>query len=143
MSLIGTLTTGVSGVHCQCQRTEHHWGQHCQRQYHWIQKQPGCFRRSVQHIAGRGHPDFDQVGQGTQLLGSLQSFEQGAFENSAPTLWTSLSTARDFSSSTTAPVTFTPAPGSSRVNENGLVQNITGELLQGFRNHQQCRRAPR
>ena len=32
----------------------------------------------------------------------------------------------------TAPEIFSPAPGNFRVNENGLVETLTGEILQGF-----------
>jgi flagellar hook protein FlgE len=72
-----------------------------------------------------------QVGKGTQLLGSLQSFQQGAFENSTSALDLAVD-GNGFFIVNDGTGNFYTRAGQFRINANGLVQNITGEILQGF-----------
>jgi flagellar hook protein FlgE len=72
-----------------------------------------------------------QVGKGTQLLGSLQSFAQGAFENSTSALDLAVD-GNGFFIVNDGTGNFYTRAGQFSVNANGLVQNITGDILQGF-----------
>jgi flagellar hook protein FlgE len=72
-----------------------------------------------------------QVGKGTQLLGSLQSFQQGAFENSTNALDLAVD-GNGFFIVNDGTGNFYTRAGQFRINANGLVQTITGEILQGF-----------
>jgi flagellar hook protein FlgE len=72
-----------------------------------------------------------QVGKGTQILGSLPSFEQGAFENSTSALDLAVD-GNGFFIVNDGTGNFYTRAGQFAVNANGLVQNITGDILQGF-----------
>jgi flagellar hook protein FlgE len=85
MSLIGTLTTGVSGVVTNS-RALNIIGDN-------ISNVNTTGFKSSRAVFGDqfatsliGGTTTSQVGKGTRLLGSLQSFQQGAFENSTSAL---------------------------------------------------------
>ena len=72
-----------------------------------------------------------QLGRGTLLLGSVQSFSQGAFESTTNALDLGID-GSGFFVVNNGTGNFYSRAGQFRQNENGLVQNLTGETLQGF-----------
>jgi flagellar hook protein FlgE len=71
-----------------------------------------------------------QVGRGSQLQGVLQSFSQGSFEASSNALDLAVDGSGFFVTNNGTSNFYTRA-GQFRLNEGGLVQSITGEILQG------------
>jgi flagellar hook protein FlgE len=73
-----------------------------------------------------------QLGRGAQLQGTIQSFSQGSFESSSNALDLAIDGSGFFVvSPPTSTGSFFTRAGQFRLNENGLVQAITGEILQG------------
>ncbi|MBT5633007.1 MAG: flagellar hook protein FlgE [Nitrospina sp.] len=73
-----------------------------------------------------------QLGRGTQLQGTIQEFSQGSFESSSNALDLAIDGSGFFVvSPATSTGNFFTRAGQFRLNENGLVQAITGEILQG------------
>ena len=71
-----------------------------------------------------------QLGRGSQLLSSLKDFTQGAFESSSNALDMALDGSGFFVINNGTGNQYTRA-GQFRMNENGLVQTVTGGTLQG------------
>jgi flagellar hook protein FlgE len=71
-----------------------------------------------------------QLGRGSQLQGTIQEFSQGSFESSSNALDLAIDGSGFFVVNNGTGNFFTRA-GQFRLNENGLVQAITGEILQG------------
>ena len=71
-----------------------------------------------------------QLGRGSQLSGSLKEFSQGAFEASTNALDMAIDGSGFFVVNNGLGNQYTRA-GQFRLNENGLVQAVTGEILQG------------
>jgi len=71
-----------------------------------------------------------QLGRGTQLTGTLRQLEQGSFEASSNSLDMAIDGAGFFIVNNGAGNFYTRA-GQFRLNDNGKVQAITGEVLQG------------
>ncbi len=71
-----------------------------------------------------------QLGRGSQLSGSLKEFSQGAFESSTNALDMAIDGSGFFVVNNGTGNQYTRA-GQFRLNENGLVQAVTGEILQG------------
>ena len=130
MSLIGTLTTGVSGVVTNS-RALNIIGDNISNVNTTGFKSSRAVFGDQFSTSLIGGTLTSQVGKGTQLLGSLQSFEQGAFENSTNALDLAIDGNGFFIVNDGAGNFYTRA-GQFRVNENGLVETITGEILQGF-----------
>ena len=130
MSLIGTLTTGVSGV-LSNSRALNIIGDNIANVNTTGFKSSKAVFGDQFSVSLSGGTLTSQVGKGTQLLGSLQSFQQGAFENSTSALDLAIDGNGFFIVNDGTGNFFTRA-GQFRVNENGLVQTITGEILQGF-----------
>jgi flagellar hook protein FlgE len=73
-----------------------------------------------------------QLGRGAQLQGTIQSFSQGSFESSSNALDLAIDGSGFFVvSPANSNGSFFTRAGQFRLNENGLVQAITGEILQG------------
>ena len=73
-----------------------------------------------------------QLGRGSQLQGTIKQFTQGSFESSSNALDLALDGSGFFVvSPTNTNGTFFTRAGQFRLNQNGLVQAITGEILQG------------
>jgi flagellar hook protein FlgE len=130
MSLIGTLTTGVSGVVTNS-RALNIIGDN-------ISNVNTTGFKSSRAVFGDqfatsliGGTTTSQVGKGTRLLGSLQSFQQGAFENSTSALDLAVD-GKGFFIVNDGTGNFYTRAGQFSVNENGLVQTLSGEILQGF-----------
>ncbi|MBC8287252.1 MAG: flagellar hook-basal body complex protein [Nitrospinae bacterium] len=71
-----------------------------------------------------------QLGRGTQLQGTIQEFSQGSFESSSNALDLAIDGSGFFVVNNGGGNFYTRA-GQFRLNDNGLVQAITGEILQG------------
>ena len=71
-----------------------------------------------------------QLGRGSNLLSSLKDFSQGAFESSSNALDMALDGSGFFVINNGTGTQYTRA-GQFRMNENGLVQTVTGGTLQG------------
>jgi len=71
-----------------------------------------------------------QLGRGAQLQGTIQEFSQGSFEASSNALDMALDGSGFFVVNNGSGNFYTRA-GQFRLNDNGLVQAITGEVLQG------------
>lgn len=71
-----------------------------------------------------------QLGQGTQLQGVMQTFQQGSFESSSNALDMAIDGSGFFIVNNGSGNFYTRA-GQFRLNDKGLVQTITGEILQG------------
>jgi flagellar hook protein FlgE len=75
-----------------------------------------------------------QLGRGSQLQGTIQQFSQGSFEASSNALDLAIDGSGFFVvSPTTSTGSFYTRAGQFRLNDDGLVQAITGEILQGQR----------
>ena len=85
MSLIGTLTTGVSGLITNS-RAMNIIGDNIANVNTTGFKSSRAVFGDQFSTSLAGGSLTSQVGKGTQLLGSLQSFQQGAFENSTSAL---------------------------------------------------------
>ncbi len=130
MSLIGTLTTGVSGVITNS-RALNIIGDNISNVNTTGFKSSRAVFGDQFSTSLAGGTLTSQVGKGTQLLGSLQSFEQGAFENSTSALDLAID-GKGFFIVNDGTGNFYTRAGQFSVNENGLVQTLTGEILQGF-----------
>ena len=130
MSLIGTLTTGVSGVLTNS-RALNIIGDNISNVNTTGFKSSKAVFGDLFSTSLNGGTLTSQVGKGAQLLGSLQSFEQGSFENSTSALDLAIDGSGFFIVNDGTGNFFTRA-GQFRVNENGLVETITGQVLQGF-----------
>ncbi|KMP11703.1 flagellar hook protein FlgE [Candidatus Nitromaritima sp. SCGC AAA799-A02] len=74
-----------------------------------------------------------QLGRGSQLTGTIQSFAQGAFEASSNALDMAVDGSGFFvMSPANSTGQFFTRNGQFRLNDDGLVQGITGEILRGF-----------
>lgn len=71
-----------------------------------------------------------QLGRGSQLQGTIQSFQQGSFEASSNALDLAIDGSGFFVVNNGTGNFYTRA-GQFRLNDDGLVQSITGEILQG------------
>jgi len=71
-----------------------------------------------------------QLGRGSQLQGTIQSFAQGSFESSTNALDMAIDGSGFFIVNNGTGNFYTRA-GQFRLNDDGLVQAITGEILQG------------
>lgn len=130
MSLIGTLTTGVSGVLTNS-RALNIIGDNISNVNTTGFKSSKAVFGDLFSTSLNGGTLTSQVGKGAQLLGSLQSFEQGSFENSTSALDLAIDGSGFFIVNDGSGNFYTRA-GQFRVNENGLVETITGDVLQGF-----------
>ena len=73
-----------------------------------------------------------QLGRGSQLQGTIQEFSQGSFESSSNALDLAIDGSGFFVVSPTSNSgNFYTRAGQFRLNDDGLVQAITGEILQG------------
>jgi flagellar hook protein FlgE len=130
MSLIGTLTTGVSGVLTNS-RALNIIGDNISNVNTTGFKSSKAVFGDLFSTSLAGGTLTSQVGKGAQLLGSLQSFEQGAFENSTSALDLAVD-GNGFFIVNDGTGNFYPRAGQFRVSEDGFVETLTGEVLQGF-----------
>jgi len=130
MSLVSTLTTGVSGVITNS-RALNIIGDNISNVNTTGFKSSKAVFGDLFSTSINGGTLTSQVGKGAQLLGTLQSFEQGAFENSTSALDLAID-GNGFFIVNDGVGNFYTRAGQFRVSEDGLVETLTGETLQGF-----------
>ena len=130
MSLISTLSTGVSGVLTNSRALNIIGDNISNVNTHGFKSSKAVFGDLFSTSLGGGTLT-SQVGRGAQLIGSLQSFAQGSFENSSNALDLAID-GNGFFVVNDGVGNFYTRAGQFRINENGLVETLTGEILQGF-----------
>ncbi|MCH8933439.1 MAG: flagellar hook-basal body complex protein, partial [Nitrospinae bacterium] len=130
MSLIGTLATGVSGILTNSRALNIIGDNISNINTTGFKSSKAVFGDLFSTSLGGGTLT-SQVGRGAQLIGSLQSFAQGSFELSTSALDLAID-GNGFFIVNDGTGNFYTRAGQFRVNENGLVEILTGEILQGF-----------
>lgn len=130
MSLIGSLFSGVSGLRSNAQAMNIIGDNIANVNTVGFKSSKAVFGDLFTTILANGAVT-SQLGRGTMLLGSLQSFSQGAFESTTNALDLGIDGSGFFIVNNGTGNFYTRA-GQFRQNEDGLVQNLTGETLQGF-----------
>ncbi|TDJ61300.1 MAG: flagellar hook protein FlgE [Nitrospina sp.] len=130
MSLIGALFSGVSGLSSNSQAMNIIGDNISNLNTVGFKGSKAVFGDLFTTILANGAVT-SQLGRGTMLLGSLQSFSQGAFESTTNALDLGIDGSGFFIVNNGAGNFYTRA-GQFRQNEDGLVESITGEILQGF-----------
>ena len=130
MSLIGSLFAGVSGLTSNSDALNIIGDNIANVNTVGFKGSKAVFGDLFTTILANG-ATTSQLGRGTQLLGSLQSFAQGAFESTTNALDLSIDGSGFFVVNNGTGNFYTRAGQFSR-NDDGLVENITGEILQGF-----------
>ena len=130
MSLIGTLATGVSGILTNSRALNIIGDNISNINTTGFKSSKAVFGDLFSTSLGGGTLT-SQVGRGTNLIGSLQSFAQGAFENSTSALDLAID-GNGFFIVNDGVGNFYTRAGQFRINQDGLVETLTGEILQGF-----------
>ena len=130
MSLIGTLATGVSGILTNSRALNIIGDNISNINTTGFKSSKAVFGDLFSTSLGSGTLT-SQVGRGTQLIGSLQSFAQGSFENSTNALDLAID-GNGFFIVNDGVGNFYTRAGQFRINQDGLVEILTGEILQGF-----------
>jgi len=131
MSLIGSLFTGVAGLRTNSSAMNIIGDNISNVNTVGFKGSKAVFGDLFSTLLANGSGTA-QVGRGSQLLGSLQSFSQGSFETSSSSLDLALDGSGFFIVNDGLGNFYTRA-GQFRINDDGLVQTISGEILQGFR----------
>lgn len=131
MSLVSALFTGVSGLTGNAKALEVLGDNISNVNTVGFKSSRPVFGDILSSVLANGSTT-SQVGRGTQLSGVLQSFSQGSFEASENALDMSIDGSGFFIVNTGIGNFFT-RNGQFRMNDDGLVQSITGEILQGFK----------
>ena len=131
MSLISSLFTGVTGLAGQSKGMEIIGDNISNVNTVGFKSSKAVFSDIFSTILTNGSTT-SQLGRGSQLQGTIKQFTQGSFEASSNALDLAIDGSGFFVvSPTTSTGTFFTRAGQFRLNENGLVQAITGEILQG------------
>lgn len=131
MSLIGSLFSGVSGLRSNSQAMNVIGDNISNTNTVGFKSSKSVFGDLFSTILNNGSVT-SQIGQGTQFVGSLQDFSQGAMENSTNALDMAID-GQGFFIVNNGQGNFYTRAGQFRINDNGVVQDIGGNLLQGFR----------
>ncbi len=132
MSLISTLFTGVSGLSGQSKAMEIIGDNIANVNTVGFKGSSPVFGDIFSTVLHNGSVT-SQLGGGSQLSGVLQSWDQGAIEHSANALDLAIDGNGFFITSTYGDTDqFYTRNGQFRINELGLVQSMTGEILKGF-----------
>ncbi len=131
MSLVSALFTGVTGLSGNSQALEVLGDNISNVNTVGFKASRPVFGDILSTILNNGSTQ-SQIGRGSQLSGVVQSFNQGSFESSDNALDLAIDGSGFFVVSQNGGDFYTRA-GQFRLNENGLVQNITGQVLQGNR----------
>jgi len=131
MSLISALFTGVSGLSGNSKALEVIGDNISNVNTVGFKGSRPVFGDILSTVLSNGSTT-SQVGRGSQISGVLQSFSQGSFEASDNALDLSID-GSGFFIVNTGTGNFFSRSGQFRLNENGLVQSITGDVLQGFK----------
>ena len=131
MSLISSLFTGVSGLSSNSQAMSIIGDNLANVNTIGFKSSKAVFSDIFSTILTNGSVT-SQLGRGSQLQGTIKQFTQGSFESSSNALDLAIDGSGFFVvSPTNTTGTFFTRAGQFRLNENGLVQAITGEILQG------------
>ena len=131
MSLISSLFTGVTGLAGQAKGMEIIGDNISNVNTVGFKSSKAIFSDIFSTILTNGSVT-SQLGRGSQLQGTIKQFTQGSFESSSNALDLAIDGSGFFVvSPTNTTGTFFTRAGQFRLNENGLVQAITGEILQG------------
>ena len=131
MSLIGSLFTGVSGLSSNSQAMSIIGDNLANVNTIGFKSSKAVFSDIFSTILTNGSVT-SQLGRGSQLQGTIKQFTQGSFEASSNALDLAIDGSGFFVvSPTNTTGTFFTRAGQFRLNQNGLVQAITGEILQG------------
>ena len=131
MSLISSLFTGVTGLAANAQAMEIIGDNISNVNTVGFKSSKAVFSDIFSTILTNGSVT-SQLGRGSQLQGTIKQFTQGSFESSSNALDLAIDGSGFFVvSPTNTTGTFFTRAGQFRLNQNGLVQAITGEILQG------------
>jgi len=132
MSLISTLFTGVSGLSGQSKAMEIIGDNIANVNTVGFKGSAPVFGDIFSTVLHNGAVT-SQLGGGSQLSGVLQAWDQGAIEHSPNALDLAIDGNGFFVTSTYGDTDqFYTRNGQFRINELGLVQSMTGEILKGF-----------
>ena len=132
MSLISTLFTGVSGLSGQSKAMEIIGDNIANVNTVGFKGSSPVFGDIFSTVLHNGAVT-SQLGGGSQLIGVLQVWDQGAIEHSPNALDLAIDGNGFFVTSTHGTTDqFYTRNGQFRINELGLVQTMTGEILKGF-----------
>ena len=129
MSLISTLFTGVSGLSGNSAAMGVIGDNISNVNTVGFKESKAVFSDIFSSILTNGSVT-SQLGRGSQLQGTIQSFSQGSFEASTNALDLAIDGSGFFVVNNGSGNFYTRA-GQFRLNDDGLVQAITGEILQG------------
>ena len=131
MSLISSLFAGVTGLTANSQAMEIIGDNISNVNTIGFKSSKAVFSDIFSTILTNGSTT-SQLGRGSQLQGTIKQFSQGSFESSSNALDLAIDGSGFFVvSPTNTTGTFFTRAGQFRLNQNGLVQAITGEILQG------------
>ena len=131
MSLISSLFAGVTGLTANSQAMEIIGDNISNVNTIGFKSSKAVFSDIFSTILTNGSTT-SQLGRGSQLQGTIKQFTQGSFESSSNALDLAIDGSGFFVVSPTNNTgTFFTRAGQFRLNQNGLVQAITGEILQG------------
>jgi len=131
MSLIGSLFSGVSGLRSNSQAMNVIGDNISNTNTVGFKSSKSVFGDLFSTILNNGSTTT-QIGQGTRFLGALQDFSQGSMENSTNALDMAIE-GQGFFVVNNGQGNFYTRAGQFRINDNGLVQDVNGNILQGFR----------
>ncbi|MBT6718160.1 MAG: flagellar hook protein FlgE [Nitrospina sp.] len=129
MSLVSSLFTGVTGLSSNSQAMGVIGDNISNVNTVGFKESKAVFSDIFSSILTNGSVT-SQLGRGSQLQGTIQSFSQGSFESSSNALDLAIDGSGFFVVNNGSGNFYTRA-GQFRLNDNGLVQSITGEILQG------------
>jgi flagellar hook protein FlgE len=129
MSLISTLFTGVTGLSGNSSAMSVIGDNISNVNTVGFKESKAVFSDIFSSILTNGSVT-SQLGRGSQLQGTIQSFSQGSFEASSNALDLAIDGSGFFVVNNGTGNFYTRA-GQFRLNDDGLVQAITGEILQG------------
>ena len=133
MSLLSTLFSGVSGLNAQAKGMEIIGDNIANVNTAGFKKSDVVFGDLFSHVLHNGSTT-SQLGGGTELTGVIQSFRQGAIESSSNALDLAIDGNGFFITSADGSTgQYYTRNGQFRMNDDGKVQSMTGEILKGFK----------
>ena len=131
MALVSSLFTGVSGLQSNAQALNVIGDNIANVNTVGFKGSKAVFSDVFSTLLNNGATS-SQIGRGAQLQSVLQSFSQGAFESSSNALDIAVD-GSGFFITNNGIGNFYTRNGQFRLNDDGLVQSVTGEILQGFK----------
>ena len=130
MSLISSLFTGVSGLLGNSKAMNIIGDNIANVNTVGFKGSKAVFGDLFSTVLNNG-PTTSQLGRGSMLQGIIQSFDQGAFETSSNALDLAID-GNGFFVVNDGIGNFYTRAGQFRMNDDGVVQTLSGEILQGF-----------